>query len=159
MDKLWAPWRINYLRKAKHKGCIFCAQKGKKAQDYLVFKTAHTIARLNIFPYNNGHMLVSPKRHIRGLGQLSDAEALDLFRAVGQAQRLLTKVLKPQGYNIGINLSESAGAGITAHLHIHIVPRWIGDTNFMPTVFGTKVISQSLAQLCRQLKNAQRKPA
>jgi ATP adenylyltransferase len=107
---------------------------------------------LNIFPYNNGHVMISPLRHIRDIGQLKEAEVLDLFQTLNNAKKMLAKVLKPQGYNVGINLSRSAGAGITSHLHIHIVPRWQGDTNFMPLLSDTKVISQSLGQLYKQLK-------
>lgn len=157
MDKLWAPWRINYVRNTKQRICIFCRAIDLKAKDYVLFKTARTIVMLNIFPYNNGHILVSPKRHIGRFEQLNEDEALDLFRAITKAQKLLTKVLKPHGFNIGINLSPAAGAGITGHLHIHIVPRWIGDTNFMPVLSNTKVVSQSLAELYKQLKNAQTK--
>ena len=157
MDKLWAPWRINYVRNTKQRICIFCRAIDLEAKDYVLFKTTRTIAMLNIFPYNNGHILVSPKRHIGRLEQLNEDEALDLFRAITKAQKLLTKVLKPHGFNIGINLSPAAGAGITGHLHIHIVPRWIGDTNFMPVLSNTKVVSQSLAELYKQLKNAQTK--
>ena len=157
MDKLWAPWRVNYLRSKKRKGCIFCNGRKDKEKGYLLFKTAYSKVILNIFPYNNGHLLVAPLRHIAGLDQLKDDEAIDLFRAVKRAQKLLDKVLKPQGYNLGVNLSRSAGAGITGHLHIHIVPRWTGDTNFMPVAFNTKVISQSLAELYKQLKDAQPK--
>jgi ATP adenylyltransferase len=98
--------------------------------------------------------MVSPLRHTRELGDLKENEILDLFRAVVCAQRLLRMVLKPQGYNIGLNLGKSAGAGITGHLHLHIVPRWQGDTNFMSAINDTKVISQSLAQLHKRLKNA-----
>ena len=155
MDKLWAPWRINYLKKKPQKGCIFCSGRKGGSKEYCLFKTAHTKVILNIFPYNNGHLLVAPLRHVARLGQLKDNEVIDLFHAVNKAQKLLDKVLKPQGYNLGINLSRSAGAGITGHLHLHIVPRWIGDTNFMPALFQTKVISQSLAELYKQLKNAQ----
>jgi ATP adenylyltransferase len=158
MDKLWAPWRVEYIRNIKKKGCIFC--KGRdKADDYVVFKTAHSIAMLNIYPYNNGHILVSPLRHVRSLEQLKDEEALDLFKAIKKAQKLLDRVLKPQGYNVGINLSRAAGAGITGHLHVHIVPRWTGDTNFMPILSGVKVISQSLDELHKLLKSAQSKTA
>ncbi|MCX5696096.1 MAG: HIT domain-containing protein [Candidatus Omnitrophica bacterium] len=156
MDKLWAPWRIKYIRNIKKKGCIFCSARAGK-NNYVVFKTEHSIAMLNIYPYNNGHILVSPLRHVRSLEQLKDIEALDLFKAIKRAQKLLAKTLRPQGYNIGINLSRSAGAGITGHLHVHIVPRWVGDTNFMPALAGAKVISQSLEELCKQLKNAQSK--
>jgi len=158
MDKLWAPWRVNYIRNIKKKkGCIFCASVKGKTKDYVVFNTKHSAAMLNIFPYNNGHMLVSPARHICSLAQLNDEEAIDLFKAINKTQRLLDKVLKPNGYNIGINLGRAAGAGITGHLHVHVVPRWVGDTNFMPVLSGTKIISQSLDELYKQLKNAQSK--
>lgn len=155
-DRLWAPWRINYIRKKKQKGCIFCravkAKGGKK--DYVLFKTRYSVGMLNIFPYNNGHCMVSPARHIGKLEQLTDEESLDLFKSLNRIKRLLDKVLKPDGYNIGINIGRSSGAGIVSHLHLHIVPRWIGDTNFMPTVYGTKIISQSLDELYIQLKHA-----
>ncbi|MFH0855186.1 MAG: HIT domain-containing protein [Candidatus Omnitrophota bacterium] len=154
MDKIWAPWRLGYIRGKKQKGCVFCKSIRKQEDGYVIFKTSQAIAMLNIFPYNNGHMLISPLRHLSRLDQLTEPEALGLFRAVKKAQGLLEKVLKPQGFNIGVNLSRSAGAGITGHLHIHIVPRWAGDTNFMPAVFGTKVISESLEQLCKQLRAA-----
>ncbi len=158
MDKLWAPWRINYIRQKKQSGCIFCRQ-GKKTKDYLVFRSSHAIAVLNIYPYNNGHMMVAPARHVASLDKLKDEEALELFRAIKKAQKLLDKVIKPKAYNIGLNLGRIAGAGITGHLHIHIVPRWLGDTNFMPVMFETKVISQSLDELYKKLKNAQSKTA
>jgi len=158
MDKLWAPWRVKYIRGIEKKGCVFCKVSAKTGE-YIIFKTAHSVARLNIYPYNNGHILVSPLRHVSSLEQLKDKEALDLFKAIKKSQKLLDKVLKPQGYNLGINLSQAAGAGITGHLHVHIVPRWRGDTNFMPTLFGVKVISQSLDELHKLLKNAQSKTA
>ncbi len=158
MDKLWAPWRVKYIRNIMKKGCVFC-QARAKADDYVIFKTPYSIAMLNLYPYNNGHILVSPLRHVASLEQLKDEEALDLFKAIKKAQKLLDKVLKPQGYNVGINLSRAAGAGITGHLHVHIVPRWTGDTNFMPILSGVKVISQSLDELHKLLKNAQSKTA
>jgi ATP adenylyltransferase len=159
MDKLWAPWRIKYIAIAKkQKGCIFCrAVKKRSAQDQVVFKTRHSVVMLNIFPYNNGHLLVSPIRHIADIDRLSQEEALDLFCALKKAKTLLQKTLKPDGFNIGINTSRCAGAGITAHLHVHIVPRWCGDTNFMPVIHGTKIISQSLKELRARLKRAQQK--
>jgi len=159
MDKLWAPWRVKYIRGRKQKGCIFCKARCKQSNDYIIFRTPQAIAMLNIFPYNNGHMLVSPVRHVSRLDQLTEEEALGLFRAVKRAQKLLEKVLKPQGFNLGINLSRSAGSGITGHLHIHILPRWVGDTNFMPSLFGAKVISQSLDELTKLLRDAQSKTA
>jgi len=159
MDRLWAPWRVKYISSKKQKGCIFCKAGRKHAGDYVIFRTPQAIAMLNIFPYNNGHMLVSPVRHLSRLEDLTREEAAGLFSAVKRAKKLLEKVLKPQGFNLGVNLSRSAGAGITGHLHIHIVPRWVGDTNFMPSLAGTKIISQSLDELAKLLKNAQAKTA
>jgi ATP adenylyltransferase len=158
MDKLWAPWRIKYIAHAnKTKGCIFCAAaKNKSGDNQVVFKTKHSIVMLNIFPYNNGHLMVSPKRHIADINLLTQEEALDIFESLKKAKTLLTKTLKPDGFNIGINTSRCAGAGIAAHLHVHIVPRWCGDTNFMPVVHNTKIISQSLKELLTRLKRAQK---
>ncbi|MDP2831627.1 MAG: HIT domain-containing protein [Candidatus Omnitrophota bacterium] len=154
MDKLWAPWRINYLSSNKAGGCIFCRAKKSKLTDYVIFKTKKSICLLNIYPYNNGHLLISPLRHVADIELLSEEEALDMFKCLKRSKLLLQKVLKPQGYNIGFNLGRQAGAGITGHLHLHIVPRWEGDTNFMPVIGNTKVISQSLEELSLGLKNA-----
>ena len=157
MDKLWAPWRINYINnKSKQKGCIFCRAKNGQGKDYVIFKTKKSICLLNIYPYNNGHLLISPLRHLKDTAQLTKEELLDMFTSLNRAKRLLGKVLKPQGYNIGFNLGTASGAGITGHLHLHIVPRWVGDTNFMPTIHNTKIISQSLNALVKGLKNADR---
>jgi ATP adenylyltransferase len=157
MSRLWAPWRISYIKAVKkQKGCIFCSNL--KNSD-VIFRSGHSLALLNIYPYNNGHIMVSPKRHVRDISLLKDAEMLDLLKSVNKAKGLLEKTLKPDGYNIGMNISASAGAGITGHLHIHIVPRWKGDTNFMPVLAGTKVISQSLKSLRKLLKDAYAKTA
>lgn len=107
---------------------------------------------LNIYPYNNGHVMVFPKRHVAGLDELKGVEVLELFNSLVEIQKRLQKCLKAQGFNIGINLGQVSGAGIPGHLHIHLVPRWTGDTNFMPVVFKTKVISQSLEELFKLLK-------
>jgi ATP adenylyltransferase len=108
---------------------------------------------LNIFPYNNGHLMVSPLRHVNDTAKLNQAEVGDLFAAINTAKDLLQAVLKPQGFNVGINLGHAAGAGITGHLHIHIVPRWEGDTNFMDVCADTDIISQSMKDLYKQLKD------
>jgi ATP adenylyltransferase len=154
MDKLWAPWRISYVQGKKQKGCLFCRAAKKTKNDFVVFTTAHSVCLLNIFPYNNGHLMVAPRRHVRDLAGLRAGESADLWQALVRAQKLLSKVLSPQGYNIGINLGDVAGAGIPGHLHVHIVPRWKGDTNFMPTLAGAKIISQSLEQLILRLREA-----
>lgn len=153
MDKLWAPWRINYIKARKSKKCIFCdGLKRPPGKGFVILKTGYSFAMLNIFPYNNGHTMVSPIRHVRDISRLKDEEILDLFKAVNTVTGLLDKTIRPQGYNIGINTSSSAGAGETRHLHIHIVPRWKGDINFMTTLYDTKIISQSLSELYKVLR-------
>ena len=157
MDILWAPWRIKYINNKKEKKCIFCQAAKKAGKSFLLFKTRHSVSMLNIFPYNNGHVMIAPLRHMRDFASLKQNEILDLFAALNKTKRLLDKVLKPDGYNIGINISKSAGAGIAGHMHIHIVPRWLGDTNFMTVVNDARVISESLGELYKRLKNAESK--
>ena len=151
-DRLWAPWRSKYINSKKGKACIFCRALKTRGRNYVVSRSRHSIVMLNLFPYNNGHLLVAPVRHVGEITRLTEAEALDLFRSLTLAKKLLDKALKPQGYNIGINIGISAGAGILSHLHMHIVPRWRGDTNFMPLFYGTRIISQSLDELHKLLK-------
>ncbi len=151
MDRLWAPWRSKFIKIKKIKGCIFCV-KGKKDSDAVIIKTsAYSFAMLNKYPYNNGHIMVSPFRHVKDLKGLNDSELLDIIRLTRDMQVLLEKKLKPQGFNIGINTGKIAGAGYKDHLHIHIVPRWKGDSNFMPVVADTKVVPQSLKELHKLL--------
>jgi ATP adenylyltransferase len=155
MKRLWAPWRIKYIQEVnKNKKCIFCkAYKGRKdRRNLLLLRTSYSLAILNIFPYNNGHIMVAPKKHISDLDGLREDELLDLMVVVKKMIKLLKKLLKPEGFNIGINIGKEAGAGIADHLHIHIVPRWLGDTNFMPVCSDTKVISQSLSELYIKIK-------
>lgn len=153
MDRLWAPWRINYVGKKKQKGCIFCRAKKSSANDYVIFKTEKSMCLLNKYPYNNGHLMICPLRHVSDISEIKEEEMLDMFVSLKRVKIMLQKVLKPQGYNIGFNLGIAAGAGVTGHLHLHIVPRWLGDKNFMPSISGTKVISQSLDELAKRLKN------
>jgi ATP adenylyltransferase len=151
MDKLWAPWRSVFINIRKIKGCIFCI-KGKKDKDLFIIKRSeHSFAMLNIYPYNNGHIMVSPFRHVKDLKRLNDEELLDIIKLTRGMQLLLEKKLKPHGFNIGINTGKAAGAGYKDHLHIHIVPRWKGDSNFMPVIADTKVMPQSLKELYRTL--------
>lgn len=155
MDRLWAPWRINYVKKSvKPKGCIFCRGAKAKTGNFVISRTKYSVGLLNIYPYNNGHLMVSPRRHVRDIYQLTPVEVLDLFKSIKNLKKKLDRILKPDGYNIGLNIGSEAGAGIPGHLHVHIVPRWKGDTNFMPVISNSKIISQSLAELYRRLKNA-----
>lgn len=151
MKILWAPWRIKYIQKKKEKGCIFCNHLKKKSS-LLVYTSSSSLVILNLFPYNNGHLLVAPKRHIDSLEKLNEEELTDLMKVIKKMIAILKKVLKPDGFNIGINIGKEAGAGVDKHLHVHIVPRWRGDVNFMPICFDTKVIPQSLEELAQKLK-------
>lgn len=147
MDKLWAPWRSKFVRKRKKKGCIFCIKNKKGGSASVIRKSKFSFALLNIFPYNNGHIMVSPYRHVKDLKGLNDKELLDMIKLAKEMQVLLERKLKPHGFNIGINSGAVAGAGYKDHIHIHIVPRWKGDTNFMPVIGDTKVLPQSLKEL------------
>ncbi len=154
MSLLWAPWRVKYVTGKKKKKCVFCeAAKSPKSQ-HVIFKTKYSLVVLNIYPYNNGHVMVAPLRHIGDVSSLTEQEAMDMFRAVKKIKKILDKVMKAHGYNIGMNQGGVSGAGIPGHLHLHIVPRWLGDTNFMPTIFSTRVISQSLKELQKKLIDA-----
>ncbi|MCX5678215.1 MAG: HIT domain-containing protein [Candidatus Omnitrophica bacterium] len=155
MDKLWAPWRSKYIYLRKRTGCIFCGAK-KEAdakRRYILERSEHSFSILNIFPYNNGHVMVAPYRHVKSLELLSSEELLDMMRLVNKTKAILDRKLKPHGYNIGLNIGKTAGAGYAGHLHIHIVPRWTGDTNFMPVTAGSRVISESLDAVYRLLKS------
>lgn len=149
-ERLWAPWRQPYIARAVRPRassvCLFCSI-GKSSQDarnLVVTRGRFTFTLLNLFPYNNGHLMVTPYRHVAQMGDLRQEEWLDLFQVADDAMARLKKVLKPHGFNLGINFGRAAGAGIPDHLHLHIVPRWTGDTNFMPICADTKVVSQSL---------------
>ena len=155
-DKLWAPWRIKYIQGLNQKkGCFLCGDLESVADDeknLVLWRTAHSIVVLNCYPYNNGHLLVAPNRHIEELDQASDEELLDLIKLVAQAKKALSLAIEPQGFNVGVNFGHCAGAGLPGHLHIHIVPRWEGDSNFINVCSDTDVISQSLTELFEQLK-------
>lgn len=158
MDKIWAPWRKEYILQKKTKDCIFCTmpKEDRDRENYIIKRTKSSFAILNTYPYNNGHLMVAPYKHTPDLSGLTNAELIDLMDLLKLSQRLLKKVLKPAGFNIGINIGKSSGAGFTDHLHVHIVPRWQGDTNFMPVISDTKIVSESLDSLYRRLKDAQK---
>ena len=153
MNKLWAPWRISYVSNIRVRGCIFCrAFKEKKdKKNLVVLRSKHAFAILNTFPYNNGHVMVVSNRHVSSIEKLKDEETLDINKVLVIMISALKTVLRPAGFNVGINLGKVAGAGIDKHMHIHIVPRWLGDTNFMPVLSDTKIISQSLSELYGKL--------
>ena len=152
---LWAPWRIKYIQGLSHtSNCFLCeylANPDKDAENHVLWRTEHALVAFNKFPYNNGHLLIAPARHVPDLGQASDAELLDLMRLVRDCQTVLTTAIHPHGFNVGMNFGRCAGAGLPEHLHIHVVPRWNGDTNYMHVCSDTDVISQGLDELYAQL--------
>jgi len=178
MRQLWAPWRSTYINvKPGHKKrCFLCvalsALKGEDRQrrrgeprqkrealksdndrkNLLVKRGKKCFVMMNLFPYNAGHLLICPKAHKANLEDLTLEEMRELLELAIEMKRALTKVLKPEGFNMGFNIGSVAGAGLVGHLHLHLVPRWAGDTNFMPVLSGTKVISQSLSQLYQRLQ-------
>ncbi len=159
LDKLWAPWRVGYISKARSSSsakCIFCRVKRPASDraDRVVARGRFCFSILNLYPYNNGHLMVAPYRHVGKLSRLNPAEWLEMLELTNDSVARLDRTMSPHGYNIGVNLGRVAGAGILGHLHLHVVPRWTGDTNFMPSIAGTKVISQSLDAAYRLLKNA-----
>jgi ATP adenylyltransferase len=147
MEHIWAPWRIEYILREKDKECLFC-QKPKQDQDkenLLLYRGKRNLVMMNRYPYNPGHLMVAPYRHLKGLEMLDDEEMLEHFRLVDRCTVVLREAMNPHGFNIGINLGGVAGAGIEDHIHTHIVPRWNGDTNFMPVIFDTRAIPEALA--------------
>lgn len=152
MEQLWAPWRLAYVEKpppSSDGDCFLC--RGLQASDdrasLIVERTRLSTIVLNRFPYNNGHLLIAPQAHLAEPSDLSDAEVLDLQHAVRKYIDLLRQIVKPDGFNVGLNLGRVAGAGLPGHLHWHVVPRWSGDTNFMPVLADVRVIPQSLEAL------------
>jgi ATP adenylyltransferase len=154
---LWAPWRLEYIASADEEdGCVFCAEAaGELGEDTLVVRRGERcLALLNKYPYSSGHLLVAPLRHIGGFDELDDAEALELHRLAGAGMEALRSVYAPQGFNVGWNLGRAAGAGIVDHVHQHVVPRWGGDTNFMPVLADVKVLPEHLRESRRRVEAA-----
>jgi ATP adenylyltransferase len=154
---LWAPWRLEYIESAdEQEGCLFCrAAAAGDDESVLVVRRGHSaFVLLNRFPYASGHLLVAPVRHNGDLADLADDEVLEIHRLAGQGLGALAAVYGPQGYNLGWNLGRIAGAGVVDHVHLHVVPRWAGDTNFMPVLADVKVLPEYLAETRRRLAEA-----
>ncbi|MCC6004341.1 MAG: HIT domain-containing protein [Thermofilum sp.] len=156
MDVLFAPWRMAYIEYAKvsrEPGCFICEalESDDLERSLVLYKGRNFIVLMNKFPYNTGHLLIAPSRHVADFSQLSDEELLALSRALVRSIEVTRKAFSPDGFNIGVNLGRVAGAGLESHLHIHVVPRWNGDTNFMPVIADTKVIPEALKDTYRKL--------
>jgi len=153
---LWAPWRIEYVQNSdKGKECFICAAgqaAGEDKQNFVLWRTARCVVLFNRFPYNNGHLLIAPVRHIGRLDEATDEELLEMSKLVRDSQKVLSLAIKPHGFNVGMNFGRCAGAGLPGHMHIHVVPRWQGDTNFMAVCADTDVISRALGELLSRLK-------
>lgn len=155
MDRLWTPWRLAYVTAAaaEDPGCVFCAvgDQGPGPDSLVVYRGAHCFVILNLYPYNNGHLMVVPARHVGRLAVLTPEELDELMRLTRAAEMALDARYHPHGFNMGLNLGKPAGAGVLDHLHMHVVPRWNGDTNFMTVVGETRVLPETLDETARQL--------
>ena len=158
MDKLWAPWRVEYIRNPGT-GCFFC--KGLQAKDMhkslIIEKASLAFTIMNRYPYNNSHLMIAPVRHVGRIDELDDEELLEIHRLLNRSIKAINLTMQPQGYNIGVNQGRVAGAGVIDHIHIHLVPRWQGDTNFMPILAETKVVSEALQETYEKIRQGLRR--
>ena len=156
MQNLWAPWRMAFIKGEKPAGCFFCDAAGADPSEdevrLVLARTGRSLAMLNRYPYNNGHLMVAPVTHLANLEDLPPATASDMTLLTQRSLRVLRDVLSPHGFNLGINAGKIAGAGVADHVHQHVVPRWDGDTNFMPVTADTKVLNETLATSYQQLR-------
>ncbi len=154
--QLWAPWRLEYIKQADEQpGCIFCdAAAGDDEEKLVVHRGDRAFVLLNKFPYSSGHLMIAPFRHVGELAHRTDQEALEIHPLARRALEALGAVYGPEGYNLGWNLGRIAGAGVVDHIHLHVVPRWAGDTNFMPVLADVKVLPEHLSETCHRLAEA-----
>jgi len=156
MQQMWTPWRMAYIRREKRPGCIFCEMLGAEDDrgQLILHRSELSFLVLNKFPYNNGHLMAVPYRHVDTLEALTAEEAVDMMALVSLGIRALRRSTNPEGFNIGVNIGKIAGAGVIDHVHTHVVPRWGGDTNFMPVLADVRLIPQDLNETYRELKAA-----
>ena len=157
VEHLWAPWRITYIETGgKVEGCIFCVlpEQNKDSENLILYRGKTAFAMMNTYPYNNGHLMVAPFKHTADMYELTDEEILEVNYLIRYFIRVLGEAMHPNGYNLGVNLGKVAGAGVEDHIHWHIVPRWNGDTNFMPVIADIKVMPESLQSTYDKLKKA-----
>ena len=156
MEYLWAPWRAEYIKKAmkREEGCILCQKPAQEsdAANYILYRGSKNFVIMNSYPYNPGHLMIAPYRHVANLDELTSDELHEHFDIVSRSVTVLRQVFKPDGFNVGMNLGRIAGAGIDQHIHTHIVPRWSGDTNFMPVMADTRVVNEALGETYQKLQ-------
>ncbi len=157
MRRIWAPWRMRYIETVGHEGCVFCERlecADSDREKLLLMRGKCCFIMLNLYPYTNGHLMVAPYRHVASIEMLEQDELVEFMELAQQGVRILKKAIVPQGFNLGINMGRVAGAGVQGHLHLHVVPRWEGDTNYMPVLSETKVIPDSLESVYDKLRKA-----
>jgi ATP adenylyltransferase len=158
MRNLYAPWRMEYIDSPPADGCLFCRVRQAPVEDdrknLVVHRADEALVLMNRFPYNNGHLMVAPRAHVGSLVDLDDGQTLALMVPVRQSLRVLEDVMHPEGFNVGVNVGRVAGAGIPDHVHVHVVPRWGGDTNFMPVLAEVKVVNEHLDRTWEKLAAA-----
>lgn len=161
MDRLWSPWRYQYVSQAPQPECIFCvkASERRDAENFVLFRARHNFALLNLYPYTTGHLMIAPYRHVASLQEADADELEEMIRLTRLAEVCLRAVYRPQGLNLGMNLGECAGAGVAGHIHMHVLPRWVGDASFLTTVGETRVLPEDLPTTYRRLLAAFREQA
>ena len=154
MDRIWAPWRMEYIKKSKSKECIFCmkAESKNDKENLVLLRGEESFVLMNLYPYTNGHLMVSTYKHTSDINDISEVGNQEIMEFTNKSIYILKKIFDAEGFNFGANLGKAAGAGIEEHIHFHIVPRWIGDTNFMPTISQTKVMIEGLNKSWERLK-------
>jgi len=154
MERIWAPWRIKYIETSKPEECILCEKPAGNddARNYILYRGEKNFVILNGYPYNPGHLMVAPYRHVSSPEELNEEERNEHYEIVSRCINVLRQVLNPGGFNVGMNIGKAAGAGIEDHIHTHVVPRWQGDTNFMPVLADVRVIPEALADTYQKLK-------
>ena len=155
MEQIWAPWRIKYIRTKKTEGCILCdkPRQNNDTLNYILHRGDKNFIIMNSYPYNPGHLMVAPYRHIANLEELTGGELHEHFKIVCRSIKILRRAFNPTGFNVGINMGKASGAGIDDHIHTHIVPRWQGDTNFMPVISDVRIVPEVLAETYEKLRD------
>ena len=154
MKKIWAPWRMEYIQMEKPDGCILCEIPKQESDDanYILYRGDKNFVIMNSYPYNPGHLMIVPYRHVANLEELTDEERHEHFDIVSRSIKVLRQAFSPEGFNLGMNIGKIAGAGIEDHIHTHMVPRWQGDTNFMPLISDVRVVPEAIAATYQKLR-------
>ncbi len=154
MKQIWAPWRMEYIQMKKGEGCILCEKPGQDSDEvnYILYRGGKNFIIMNSYPYNPGHLMIVPYRHLASLEELTAEELHEHFDIVSRSIKVLRQIFSPEGFNLGMNIGKVAGAGIEDHIHTHVVPRWQGDTSFMPVISDVRVVPEALAETYKKLK-------